>query len=174
MQPLPIDEVKDRFLEALDSGPVVVEAPTGSGKSTRLPLWCARQGKTLVVEPRRMACRSLAAHLAYLQGVQLGREIGYAVRYDSNYSEATHVLFATPGVALRWFASDKLSGFTCLILDEFHERRWDTDLLAALNRDRFSRLVVTSATVEGRRLTSYVRGTGIQAEGRLYPVDCEY
>lgn len=171
---LPIDEVKDRFLRALDVGPVVVEAPTGSGKSTRLPLWCQLLGRVLVVEPRRMACRSLAGHLASLQGVQLGREIGYAVRYAANYSEKTDILFVTPGVALRWFARDQLAGFSCLVLDEFHERRWDTDLLAALGRGCFSRLVVTSATVEGEKLVSFFAGTGIQAQGRVYSVELEY
>ncbi|MFW6054991.1 MAG: helicase-related protein, partial [Thermodesulfobacteriota bacterium] len=100
--------------------------------------------------------------------------IGYAVRYDSKYSEDTAILFVTPGVALRWFAADRLAGFSCLILDEFHERRWDTDLLAALARGHFSRLVITSATVEGQKLISYFRGTGVQAAGRLYPVEVEY
>ena len=170
----PIDTVKPQFLEALQSGPVVVEAPTASGKSTRLPLWCAEGNRVLVVEPRRLACRSLAGHLAALKGEPLGRSLGYAVRYDSRYSRESRIVFVTPGVALRWFAADRLSGFGCLILDEFHERRWDTDLLAALVRGRFARLVVTSATLEGEKLASYFQGSRLQAEGRCYPVQVEY
>ncbi len=174
MHELPIDDIQEQFLKALDSGPVVVEAPAGSGKSTRLPLWCAGRDRVLVIEPRRLACRSLAGYLATQKNEPAGRSIGYAVRYDSRFERETGVVFATPGVALRWLAADGLSGFGCLILDEFHERRWDTDLLAALTRGRFARLVATSATLEGAKLAEYFQASRIQAQGRSYPVQVEY
>ncbi|HKJ76935.1 MAG TPA: ATP-dependent RNA helicase, partial [Gammaproteobacteria bacterium] len=83
MDPLPIDAIRADFDAALAHGNVVVEAATGSGKSTRLPLWCAEQGRVLVVEPRRMAARSLARHVAHLQGTEVGAGVGYAVRFDA-------------------------------------------------------------------------------------------
>ncbi|MFP4696428.1 DEAD/DEAH box helicase family protein, partial [Thiohalospira sp.] len=151
MESQPIDALRPEFDAA--TGHVVVEAPTGSGKSTRLPLWCAEGGRTLVVEPRRIAARSLARHVAALAGAEPGRGIGWAVRFDSRYRDDSAAIFATPGVALRWLAADGLAGFATVILDEFHERRWDTDLLLALLRHHGRhRLVVTSATLAGAAL----------------------
>ncbi|MFA9461992.1 helicase-related protein [Thiohalorhabdus methylotrophus] len=175
MQALPIDKLRDEFDGALASGHVVVEAPTGSGKSTRLPLWCAEQGPVLMVEPRRMAARSLARHVAELRGCDLGEEVGYAVRFDARHGKDTRIVFVTPGVALRWLAAHGLDRFSSVVLDEFHERRWDTDLLAAqLKGAGRHRLVVTSATVAGQRLARYLGGMRLEAEGRTHPVDIAY
>lgn len=172
---LPVEHIRADFKRALDRGPVVVEAPTGSGKSTRIPLWCAEQGRTLVIEPRRLACRALAQHLAALLDRPLGSEVGYAVRFDNAYGPASRVVFVTPGVALRWFAEDGLAGFSSVMLDEFHERRWDTDLLLALlRRSGRHRLVLTSATLEGPRLAGYLSASHLRAEGRLHPVEVRY
>jgi len=174
MHQLPIEEIRSEFDEKLAQGPVVIEAPPGSGKSTKLPLWCGETGRTLVVEPRRLPCRSLAEFVARCEGTEPGGRIGYAIRFQSRYSENSRIVFATPGVALRWFAADGFAGFDTVILDEFHERRWDTDLLAALLRKRDKRLVLTSATVEGRRLARYLGGSRILAEGKLFEVTVQY
>ena len=184
IQSLPIEVIKKEFLEALQHSHVVVESPTGSGKSTQLPLWCAELGRVLVVEPRRLACRSLSRYVARLRQSQLGQDIGYAVRFDSRFSAATSVLFVTPGIALRWFAENGLEDFQTVILDEFHERRWDTDLLAALLRHSLNsvevkapgsrRLVITSATVEGIKLSRYLNGIRLTSEGRVFPVTVRY
>ena len=175
METLPIDALRADFDTALARGNVVVEAATGSGKSTRLPLWCAGQGRVLVIEPRRMAARSLARHVAHLRGTEVGKDVGYAVRFDARHSADTTIVFVTPGVALRWLATDGLAGFATVILDEFHERRADTDLLAALLRHHGRhRLVLTSATVEGKRLADYLDATRLEAEGRMYPVEVRY
>jgi ATP-dependent helicase HrpB len=183
-QLLPIEAIKNEFLTTLQHSHVVVESPTGSGKSTQLPLWCAENGNVLVVEPRRLACRSLSRYVARLQQTPLGQNIGYAVRFESRYSDTTSVLFVTPGIALRWFAENGLANFRTIILDEFHERRWDTDLLAALLHHSFSvdsvthpgsrRLVITSATVEGNKLSHYLGGTRLTSEGRQFPVSVRY
>jgi ATP-dependent helicase HrpB len=174
MHALPIEEIRPEFEKKLSQGPVVVEAPPGSGKSTKLPLWCGETGRTLVVEPRRLPCRSLAEFVARCEGTEAGGRIGYAIRFQSRYSENSRIVFATPGVALRWFAADGFAGFDTVILDEFHERRWDTDLLAALLRETDKRLVLTSATVEGGRLARYLGGSRIRAEGKLFDVTVQY
>ncbi len=172
---LPIDPLKPRFMAALSRCHLVVEADTGSGKSTRLPLWAAEQGRVLVVEPRRVACTALAEYLAATSGQPLGQQVGYAIRFDSNVSEHTRVAFVTPGIALRWLSEDGLAGFQTVIIDEFHERRWDTDLLLALLKTRGQhRLVLTSATVDGERLARYLGGERLQAQGRRFEVSVGY
>jgi ATP-dependent helicase HrpB len=127
---LPIHAVRAAFDAALSAGPVVVSSPTGSGKSTEVPRWATSRGRVLVVEPRRVACRSLASRVAELEGTPLGTTVGYAVRDESVSSEATRILFATPGVVLH--ARDLASRFETLVLDEFHERSLDLDLLLSL------------------------------------------
>lgn len=174
MSGLPVDVLEKEFKKSLEECPVVVEAPPGSGKSTRLPVWCSRFGRVLVVEPRRIACRSLAGYVAEINGLKLGDKVGYAVRFEGKYEKDTRIVFATPGIALRWYAADALSGFDTVVLDEFHERRWDMDLLAAMLRTGDKHLVLTSATVEGERLARFLGGRRLLAGGKLYDVDIRY
>ena len=174
-EPLPIEALREDFDAALAAGHVVVSAATGSGKSTRLPVWAAARGPVLVVEPRRIAATSLAGYVARLEGEEPGESIGYAVRFDAAHGEATRVLFATPGIALRWFADDGLAGFATVVLDEFHERRWDTDLLLALLQAAAThRLVLTSATFAGGRLAEYLGARHLESEGRSFPVETRH
>ncbi len=168
---LPIESLRPGFLDALELGPVVVTSPTGSGKSTQVPRWCP--GRVLVVEPRRVACRSLAQRVAQLEGTRLGGAVGYRVRNEHRAGGATRVLFATPGVVLRIF--DSLAGFDTVVLDELHERGLEVDLLLALLRDSFpGRLVTMSATLDGDRLAAHLGGRHLRAEGRVYPVELRY
>ncbi|MEO1084783.1 MAG: DEAD/DEAH box helicase, partial [Acidobacteriota bacterium] len=132
---LPVDRVRNTLLEALERGgphgrgrAVVLSSPTGSGKSTQVPRWCP--GPVLVVEPRRVACRSLAQRVAMLEGCKLGEEVGYHVRDERRANASTRILFATPGVVLRLF--DRLDRFATIVVDEFHERGLEVDLLLAL------------------------------------------
>lgn len=172
---LPIDALKMAFGEALQAGHVVVNAATGSGKSTRLPVWAMAQGPVLVVEPRRLAATSLATYVAGQCGTEPGESVGYAVRLDARYRGDSRIIYVTPGIALRWLAEDGLARFTTIILDEFHERRWDTDLLLALLRDRAAhRLVLTSATIEASRLAEYLGAERLSSDGRLHPVEVRY
>ncbi|WGY46708.1 helicase-related protein [Vibrio sp. ABG19] len=175
MHSLPIDTLKATFLTQLNDHDLVVEAETGSGKSTRLPVWAAEKGRVLVIEPRRIACTSLAEFLAGQREEKVGASIGYAIKLENRFSDASSVVFVTPGVALRWFAQDRLVRFETIMVDEFHERRWDTDLLVALLKQSAShRLVITSATLQAQRLTSYLAAERLQASGRVYDVNIEY
>ncbi len=175
MSSLPIDSYQKTFHEQISNYHLVVEAETGSGKSTRLPVWASAHGRVLVVEPRRIACTSLAKYLAQQSGEKLGSKVGYAIKLESEYNEQTNVVFVTPGIALRWLSEDGLAGFDVIVVDEFHERRWDIDLLVAILKQKVShRLVITSATIEGERLAHYLNANRISCEGRTYQVAIEH
>ncbi|MDH5912165.1 DEAD/DEAH box helicase [Vibrio splendidus] len=175
MSLLPIDSYQNVFHEQIVNSHLVVEAETGSGKSTRLPLWASQHGRVLVVEPRRIACTSLAKYLAQQSGEKLGSKVGYAIKLESEYNEQTNVVFVTPGIALRWLSEDGLASFDVIVVDEFHERRWDIDLLVAILKQKEShRLVITSATIEGERLAHYLDANRISCEGRTYQVAIEH
>ncbi|MPY26367.1 helicase-related protein [Shewanella sp. YLB-07] len=164
---LPIDKLYDEFKLAVNDNHLVVESDTGSGKSTRLPLWCAepdsegpnvgRPKRVLVVEPRRVACLALSS---FVSG-QTELKVGHAIRFDSTVTNDTQIAFVTPGIALRWLQESGLASFATVIIDEFHERRWDTDLLLAMLKLKAQsspkfRLILTSATIDGERLTRYL------------------
>ena len=171
--PLPIDALASAFHAASRGGPVVITAPTGSGKSTRVPTWAPRP--VLVIEPRRVACRSLARRVAEQEGARLGHEVGYHVKDDRCATDATAILFATPGVALRWLAGRNPLPFATVILDELHERSLDVDLLLALLLARPpAHLVAMSATLDARRVADHLGATLLSGEGRLYPVTLEH
>ena len=168
---LPIAALRAAFLEALGRGPVVVSSPTGSGKSTEVPRWCA--GRVLVVEPRRVACRSLAARVAELEGTKLGDGVGYVVRDEKACDERTRIVFAPPGIVLR--ERTLLATARTVVLDELHERSLEVDLLLALLlRAKTRGLVVMSATLEGERVARHIGGAYLAAEGRAFPVDLRY
>lgn len=175
MQSLPIDILKPEFDQTISNQHLVVEAETGSGKSTRLPLWAACFGRVLVIEPRRIACTSLAHYLMQDKESPYAERIGYSIKLKSTVDEQTRVAFVTPGVALRWFADNGLSDFDIVMVDEFHERRWDTDLLVALLKETNKhRLIVTSATIEAERLAAYIGARRLVSQGRQYQVTVSY
>ncbi|MEZ4369801.1 MAG: helicase-related protein [Polyangiaceae bacterium] len=177
-QRLPIHEVRAAFDACVERAQrdgvgarLVLSAPTGTGKSTEVPCWF--QGSVLVIEPRRVACRSLAARVASLRGAELGGEVGYAVRDDVRRSPQTRVLFATPGMVLNDF--DAYASFENVLLDEFHERRLDVDLLLAIYREeKLRNLVVMSATLQAERLAEELGATLLEATTRTFPVRVEY
>jgi len=177
MQTLPIDASRDAFAAALSTPgerPLVVVAPTGSGKSTRLPLWLDAwgHGPVLVIEPRRVACRALAG---FLRETVPEARVGYRVRFEDVSDASTRILFVTPGVALRLLTAAVLP-FRSVLFDEFHERGLEVDLALCLLRARPAppRLVLTSATVEGPQLAARLEGTLVEAMGRSYPVALEH
>jgi ATP-dependent helicase HrpB len=168
---LPVFGIRSQFAAALQRGPVVLSSPTGSGKSTEVPRWC--RGKVLVVEPRRIACRSLAARVAELEGTPLGQGVGYVVRDERALSAETRILFATPGMVLR--DPSLLRTADTVILDEFHERSLELDLLLALLLHRPAKsLVIMSATLDAERVASHVGGVHLRAEGQSHRVEVRY
>ena len=163
--------IRKQLTAALAAGPVVLSSPTGSGKSTEVPRWC--EGPVLVVEPRRLACRSLATRVAELEGTDLGDAVGYVVRDEHVAHANTRIVFATPGMVLR--NRSLLDVARTVVLDEFHERSLDLDLLLALLlQRREAALLVMSATLEGERVAAHVGGVHLTAEGRAFPVDVRY
>ncbi|MBL4687260.1 MAG: ATP-dependent RNA helicase [Nannocystaceae bacterium] len=187
---LPIDDARDAFTAALGQGrPIVVSAPTGSGKSTRLPSWLVDAGlsRVLVVEPRRLAARALAGWVAQSRGDKLGEAVGYQVRFEGRHSPDTKILFVTPGVALAMLAEGDMSRvapgldrFDAILVDEFHERAWEVDLVVALvrharaTRDKYPQLTVCSATLAEAELAMTLDAAVVRSEGRAFPVDIEY
>ncbi|MBM4319767.1 MAG: ATP-dependent RNA helicase, partial [Deltaproteobacteria bacterium] len=171
-----VQSLAEPFRRCWAAGPVVISAPTGSGKSTLVPVWGAMlAGRVLVVQPRRVACRSLARYVAQQQGTALGQGVGYAVRHDEQLSPQSRIAFVTPGIALRMIEQGSHRRFGAVVLDEFHERSIELDLLLALLREERSLgLVVMSATLDGERLARFLGGTHLQAEGRTFPVTVEY
>lgn len=180
---LPIEALHADFEATLGQHDrAVVAAPTGSGKSTRIPLWCAQMGlRTLVIEPRRLACRSLARFVARQGGKPAGEEVGYAVRHEKVFGPSTQVVYATPGTALRMLQDSppgqRLQGWGALVMDEFHERQMDSDLLLAFAlRAGFAprKLVVMSATLQTQRLSRHMDAALLEGQGRLFPVTVEH
>ena len=183
----PLAGLRAQLLDRLGRHPLVVSAPTGAGKSTEVPRWCAGWLETrasasgegpapvLVIEPRRVACQSLARRVAELEGCTLGARVGYTVRDDDRSGPETLIRFVTPGVALRLWASDQLASFGVVIIDELHERSVDVDLLLALclRRPR-SPLVVMSATFAGDSVASHLKGEHLSVEGRRFEVEISY
>lgn len=154
---------------------MVVTAPTGSGKSTELPRWLAEAGAVLVIEPRRVACLGLCERVSYLEGCRVGEKVGYHVRGQSRFGSDTRILFVTPGIALRYFSFGRLQQFDAVVLDEFHERGIETDLLLALLKKKYSgKLVVTSATINTAPLAQYLNAEVLEASGTLFDVAVHY
>ncbi len=186
---LPIDSIRPEVLDAVAAPGccVLLSAPTGSGKSTRVPLmmqeagWGER-GTIIVVQPRRLAARLLAGFVARQYPCVLGQEVGYAVRFDVRRSASTRILFMTDGLLERRLMDDPmLSGVSAVIFDEVHERRLSGDLCLArvLQLQRAERpdigVVVMSATLELDKLQTYLpQARVLRAEGRLFPVELVY
>ena len=134
--PLPIDPHLDRIVsEAERHRALVVVAPPGAGKTTRVPPALARLGPVFLLQPRRIAARALARRIAEEEDVALGAAVGWQVRFESRFTRETRILVATEGILTARLQFDPLlSGFRSVVLDEFHERTLHADLaLAFLN-----------------------------------------
>ncbi len=185
---LPVFEIADDLRAAVAAGlrsRVLLKAPTGSGKSTTVPgmlLDAGIPGMILVIQPRRMAARLLAGWVAKQRGATLGREVGYAVRFDAKYRDDTRMLYLTDGVFQRWIQDDpELHGVGAVIFDEFHERRLAVDIALARCLDLQDgprpdlRVVVMSATLETAGLADFLAPvTALEAGGRQFPVEILY
>ena len=173
---LPIDDVLPHIPA---SGNLVIEAPPGAGKTTRVPpaLLAGGRGDVLVLEPRRLAARLAARRVASELGERAGETVGYQVRFEDVSGPRTRLRFLTEGVLTRRLLSDPtLAGVSTVILDEFHERHLDTDLALALVRRLPSiRLVVMSATLDAAPIAKFLGGCPVlRSEGKLYELAIEY
>jgi len=175
---LPVDEILPEILESLQRFPnLVIEAPPGAGKTTRVPpaLLKAVRGGVVVLEPRRIAARLAARRVASEMDEAVGQTVGYQVRFEELVGPRTRLRFVTEGVLTRRLLSDpELKGVDGVVLDEFHERHLDSDLALALlkrlqHRRPELRIVVMSATLDTGSVARYLGGCPIlRSEGRLY------
>ncbi len=181
-QPLPIDSVLPTAIAAIQrASALVLTAPPGSGKTTRLPaalLDALPEGEVIVLEPRRLAARTAARRVAAERGSAVGEEVGYRVRHDERTSARTRLTFVTEGILVRRLCDDAfLEGVAAVVLDEFHERHVDTDLALSMLREVRETVrddlvvVVMSATLDPEPIAAYLGGCPIlRAEGTLHDV----
>ncbi len=188
LPPLPIDALLEPLAEALrGGGQCVLRAPTGAGKTTRVPpalldRGAAGKGAVWLVEPRRLAARAAAARIAAERGARLGDEVGYHVRFDRRAGDGTRILVLTEGLFVARLQQDPfLEGVGAVVFDEVHERHLEGDLALALARRvrREARpdlgLVLASATVDATHLAAALGGARVlECEGRLFPVEVRH
>lgn len=195
---LPIYEIEQEIISRLAKNRrLIIQAPTGSGKSTQVPQILLNHrflqaGQVIILQPRRLAARLLAARVASERRTELGREVGYQIRFENVAGPETKIKYVTEGILLRQMLNDrKLQGVQALVFDEFHERHLygDITLARALDLQESSRpdllILVMSATLDAGRLKDYLGTTAgatvaefpcevLSSEGRTFPVNIEY
>jgi ATP-dependent helicase HrpB len=185
---LPIYEIERDIIARLKTDKrLILSAPTGSGKSTQVPQMLLKHGllgdgQVVVLQPRRLATRLLAARVASELGVKLGEEVGYQIRFENVTSAKTKIRFVTEGVLLRQMIEDpQLRGVSAILFDEFHERHLygDITLAQALDQQEKHRpdlmLAVMSATLNAGELEKYLSPCAtLASEGRTFPVEIDY
>jgi len=185
---LPIYEIESSIVGGLQRHrKLIVSAPTGSGKSTQVPQMLLSHnllgaGQVVVLQPRRLAARLLAARVAWERKSELGAEVGYQIRFENVTSVSTRIRFVTEGVLLRQMVQDpELRGVSAVIFDEFHERHLygDITLARALDLQEQKRpdlnVLVMSATLEAARLEEYLKPcVVVESQGRTFAVETRY
>ncbi|MDE7342772.1 MAG: ATP-dependent helicase HrpB, partial [Muribaculaceae bacterium] len=182
---LPVAAIADAAIAALEEKPrLVVTAPPGAGKSTLLPLALLEglpQGKIIMLEPRRLAARQVAARMAAMLGEPTGETVGYRVRFDTRVSSRTRIEGVTEGSFERLLVDDPtLDGVAAVIFDEFHERSLSSDTALTLTLEAQQvirqdlRLIIMSATIDAEPLCSGIDASHLHSEGRMHPVDIVY
>ncbi len=184
---LPVREIIPDVKEQLAArNTLIVQAPPGAGKSTLLPLalleelWLANQ-KIIMLEPRRLAARTIAERMAFLLGEEVGQTVGYRIRFENRTSAQTRIEVVTEGILTRMLHTDNaLAGVGLVIFDEFHERSIHADVAMALSREAQRtrrpdlRLLVMSATLDMPTLSGLLQAPVVQSQGRQYPVETVY
>ena len=183
---LPVTEILPQLLELLQQhNKVILSAPPGAGKSTYLPLYLLKSsafaGKTmLMLEPRRLAAKSIASYLSAQLGEPVGETVGYQIRQEKRSSSKTRLLIVTEGVLTRKLQQDpELADIDIILFDEFHERSLHADLALALClevqqlRDDL-RLLIMSATLDMALLADKLQAPVLESAGRSYPVEQLY
>ncbi len=190
---LPIWQIHDQILGALRSGNrLVLVAPTGSGKTTQVPQMLLEAGlagprRIIVLQPRRVAARTVAARVAWERNGALGAEVGYQIRFDDQTSLGTRICFITEGILLRWLQDDRaLADVGIVLFDEFHERNLLSDVALALvkqlqhGRRPDLKMVVMSATLDAEPVAEFLSAGAdapcpiLISEGRTFPVETRY
>ncbi len=184
---LPVSAVISKLSAALQEAHCVLSAPTGSGKTTLVPIALLTLAlipdhkKIIMLEPRRIAARAAAVRMSTMVGAPVGTIIGYRTRFDSNISAETRIEVVTEGILIRKIQDDpELADTQLIIFDEFHERNLQSDLGLALCLDLCElredlRLLVMSATLEAPPICTLLGGgVHIEASGRSYPVDIHH
>ena len=188
MKDYPIAEITEEIKNKLNlNATLILQAPPGAGKSTILPLellsepWL-QSNKILLLEPRRMAARSVAQRMSDLLGEEVGKTVGYRVRFDQRVSAHTRIEVLTEGILTRRLQQDNLlEGVGLIIFDEFHERSLHSDLALALCRNLQQvlredlRILVMSATLDEEYLSKVLNNAPvITSKGRQYPIEIRY
>ena len=176
-------EIIDTTRRHLSEGnTLIVTAPAGAGKSTLLPLTWLDQpefagGRILMLEPRRLAARTIAMRMADMLGEDVGRTVGYRIRFETRVSPSTRIEILTEGILTRMLQSDNsLEGVAAVVFDEFHERSLHADLAMALCRECQQvlrpdlRIIVMSATLDVSGLSQLLGAPVVESRGRQYPV----
>lgn len=180
---LPIDAYCEQIAKAFtDYSTILVKASPGSGKTTRLPWYLAKNlnKRVAVLEPRRLAAKLAAQRICDEEGLRIGEEIGYHFRFENQTSPKTKVTFYTEGTFLKKFLLDpQLKEFDIVILDEFHERHLDTDLALAFlrqlqNQRKDLKIMLMSATLDLNVIDTFTSSTIIEVEGVLFPVEIQF
>ena len=184
---LPITAIiPDVKLQLLKQNTLLVQAPPGAGKSTILPLALMDepylQGKKIIVlEPRRLATRSVAYRMAELLGEEIGERIGYQIRFENRVKPSNKIIVVTEGILTRMLQSDNaLEDIGLVIFDEFHERSIHADLSLALCRESQQvlrpdlRILIMSATLNAQAINEQLQAPVLTSEGKQYPVDIFY
>ena len=184
---LPVSQRKAEIQKLLSEHQVIVVAgETGSGKTTQLPKMCLELGFGNLgmighTQPRRIAARSVAARIAEELETELGGLVGYKVRFNDQISDDTQVKLMTDGILLAEIQNDRfLNQYSCLIIDEAHERSLNNDFILGylkqlLPRRRDLKLIITSATIDVERFSKHFNNAPIiEVSGRTYPVEVRY
>lgn len=182
---LPVYNSKQEILDRLqESRSLVFTAPPGSGKSTLLPQFLlelpALNGEVLVLQPRRLAARMLAMSVAKLSDFTLGKEVGYQVRGDRRLSANTLISYRTEGILLRQLLEDPdLRNVGAVVLDEFHERSWQADVILSFLKALHKRrkdfyLVVMSATLNAAEVCDFLEAPHVNCFVKTFPVEFNY
>ncbi|KEQ19292.1 hypothetical protein GZ78_04740 [Endozoicomonas numazuensis] len=165
---------------------VVLQAPTGAGKTTLVPLYLLNHlnvsGKILMLEPRRLATSAAAMRMAELLGEPVGKTVGYRMQLENKVSKDTRIEVVTEGILTRMLQDDpELSDISMVIFDEFHERSLQADLGLSLSlqcqeyfRDQPLKLLIMSATLQTERLTSALKAPLVVSQGFSHPVEIFY
>jgi ATP-dependent helicase HrpB len=188
VSPLPIENIKAEFLDALTQHQtLVLSAPPGAGKSTGLPLWLLALGqfkgkKIYLLQPRRLAAKTVACFLAKQIGQPVGKTVGYRLKNESRVSENTQLEVITEGIFTQIIQHDpELENCALVIFDEFHERSLHADLAFALARDTQQglrddlKILLMSATLATAELLKQLPdAVSLASEGRSFPIDVSY